>query len=40
MKEPQDGWFKLLVQQEGEFYSVPIPSEDGMDKIKKKYTVI
>jgi len=38
MKEPQDGWFKLLVQQEGEFYSVPIPSEDGMDKIKKKYT--
>ena len=29
MKESVSGWFKLLAQEEGEFYSVPVPSEEG-----------
>ena len=29
MKEPVYGWFKLLAQEEGEFYSVPVPSDEG-----------
>jgi hypothetical protein len=29
MKEGVSGWFKLLAQEEGEFYSVPVPSEEG-----------
>jgi hypothetical protein len=23
-----DGWFKLLCQEEGDFYAVPVPSDD------------
>ncbi|CAF3642430.1 unnamed protein product [Rotaria sordida] len=30
MKESVAGWFKLLTQEEGEFYSVPVPSEEGL----------
>ena len=30
MKEPVAGWFKLLAQEEGEFYSIPVPSEEGL----------
>lgn len=39
IKESADGWFKLLTQQEGEFYSVPIPTEDGMNKLSKRFEV-
>lgn len=29
IKEPVDGWFKLLVKEEGDFYSVPVESENS-----------
>ncbi|CAF4244541.1 unnamed protein product, partial [Didymodactylos carnosus] len=39
LKEPVEGWFKLLTQEEGEFYSVLVPSEEGLAvmKLKQKF---
>lgn len=40
MKAPATGWFKLLTQEEGEFYNVPVP-EEGVDlaELKSKMRV-
>ncbi|XP_003425649.1 protein kinase C, brain isozyme isoform X3 [Nasonia vitripennis] len=35
MKAPAKGWFKLLTQEEGEFYNVPVP-EEGVDLAELK----
>lgn len=40
MKEPVDGWFKLLIKEEGDFYSVPVPPDDGdITSLKHKLDV-
>lgn len=39
MKEKSvEGWFKLLSQEEGDFYAVPVPSDD-LIKTKPQLTV-
>ena len=30
LKNSVDGWFKLLTQEEGDYYNVPVP-EEGAD---------
>lgn len=35
LKAPSSGWFKLLTQEEGEFYNVPVP-EEGVDLAELK----
>lgn len=37
MKNPAEGWFKLLTVDEGEFYNVPVPpaGEDISEHLKK-----
>ncbi|KFM58070.1 Protein kinase C, brain isozyme, partial [Stegodyphus mimosarum] len=44
MKNPVDGWFKLLTAEEGEFYNVPVPPEGAaiaelQNKIKCRMTI-
>ena len=42
VKSGVDGWYKLLSQEEGEFYGIPCPDEVGpsVSDLKEKYEVI
>lgn len=42
IKEPHDGWFKLLSQEEGEFYGIPVSDDLASDiqEIKDKMKVM
>uniref|UniRef100_A0A5S6QR18 Protein kinase C n=1 Tax=Trichuris muris TaxID=70415 RepID=A0A5S6QR18_TRIMR len=37
MLEPVDGWFKLLNQDEGEFYNIPVLRESEVEALRLKY---
>ncbi len=41
IKNPADGWFKLLSQEEGEFYSLPCPDEvaPNVSELRDKFEV-
>lgn len=41
MKNPVDGWFKLLNQEEGEFYGVPVTDDitESIQEIRNKMQV-
>lgn len=42
LKNPIEGWFKLLSQEEGEFYGIPVPDDvtANMQELKKRFQVI
>jgi len=40
MKESAvEGWFKLLSQEEGDFYAVPVCGEEGFNKMRSSIDV-
>lgn len=40
IKSPVDGWYRLLTEDEGEFYNVPVPPEGtDISQLKEKFGV-
>jgi classical protein kinase C len=42
MKDPAEGWFKLLSQEEGEFYGLPVVDDvsANIQEIRSKMKVV
>ena len=40
IKSPVDGWFKLLTEEEGEYYNVPVSADNvDHDQVRKQIRV-